>query len=370
MPTLPEPGTLWDRLKIILYLLLVAGLVTVLSSGVYLFYDSTGLTALNIAVSAVLSAALVLLYFKQTRILESQKDLLTQELNREARQQHTETLRERVRAWHGEPDRENAEVTFEGSELNIPSIAGASFISAPTGTFAAMRQEDKPFQVIPDQLQGDRYIDDLLNNHAPDIQSTKREIEDLHDEFEELRQEFMSEHTGVTREREEYTITPTDYLSHWIFQLVVLEERGFLEDLNDLRDRAWSEFERGGTSLNKEASRIWIQIEKGGGNNIAVYSAIFDEIDGDELVEPSAFFDNTDKEEQDFREVIKEDAKDAVEIVLEKIAREHPYELAHEAAEVLDEAEEAVAELEQILIEYEGRPIYPGDCKYLEEARI
>lgn len=33
------------------------------------------LTALNIAVSASLSAALVALYFKQTRILESQRDL-------------------------------------------------------------------------------------------------------------------------------------------------------------------------------------------------------------------------------------------------------------------------------------------------------
>lgn len=356
MAELGEENSLRNRLRIVLYLLLVAGIVTLLSSGVYFYYEGVGLTILDIAVSAVLSAALVILYFRQTTILESQKDLLTQELNREARQQHTETLRERVRTWHGSPDKEISNSPFDESELNIPTIAGASFRSAPTGIYTAVRPEEEPFQVLPDQLKGDRYVEDLLENHAPDLKSQKQHIEDLYNQFAELKEEFREEFEGKTVEHENYRIEPDDYLSLWIFQLLVLKERGLLDDFEDLKDRAISEFERGETSLHPDEPRIWVQVEKGGGSYYSVYSALYESSDRDAI--------------NDNRSEIKKHVKEVVRAVLEDIDDDYPLDLADEAADILDEASKAVTELEQILIEYEGRPIFPGDCTYLEEAKI
>lgn len=54
--------------------------------------------------SIALTAGLVYLYSRQTSIQEDQQDLLRRELNREVRQGHTETLRKRIRAWHGDID--------------------------------------------------------------------------------------------------------------------------------------------------------------------------------------------------------------------------------------------------------------------------
>lgn len=68
--------------------LLVLGIVTVvlifLAIGVYREVGTVGLTGLNVVASGILTAALVILYFQQTDILDSQRELLTQELNREA----------------------------------------------------------------------------------------------------------------------------------------------------------------------------------------------------------------------------------------------------------------------------------------------
>lgn len=248
-----------DRLKILSFLLLV--FVALLGGGYWtdIRFGGAGLTILNLAVSGVLSAALVILYFRQSSILESQKDLITQELNREARQQHTETLRERVIEWHGDPGLEGTDIPFGDSDFNFPTIARASFRSAPTGMSAALNG-DEPFQVIPDQLQGDRYLADLLENHAPDLRETAEEIERLHDEFTTLQEEFREKYDdGVVERKSGYTIEPDEFLSKWIFQLVVMEERDRLGGFDDIRDRAMHMFEEGRTSVHDENEPIiWI----------------------------------------------------------------------------------------------------------------
>lgn len=56
--------------------------------------------------------------------------------------------------------------------------------------------------------------------------------------------------------------------------------------------------------------------------------------------------------------------------MLDRVEANRSYADVLEAAETLDAAAKEVHRLENLLMEYHGRPIYPGDCKYLEETRI
>lgn len=349
-------GDTGERYKIILYLLVAAVVILAIGASVRSYLDDSWLSVVEIAVTGVLSVALVLLYFRQTRILESQKNLLTQELNREARQQHTETLRERVRTWHGDPDGETR-ATIEGPDLNLPRVRPASFESAPTGSRPVpYSEEEEPFQVIPHQLAGDRYLEDLLQNHALDLRELAEEIVTLHDRFTTFRDEFVQEYEGKVVEKAEYTLQPDDYLARWIFEYVVMRERGFLEDQEGLIDRALSDLERGETSIWDEGSTIWVQPAIGGRSYRTIYGAALETDDREEL--------------QANRDNAKEDVTGIVEELLDEINDGYPFGLAHDAADTLDDAAIAVDELERTLIEYDGRPIYPGDCEYLQEARL
>lgn len=41
-----------------------------------------------------------------------------------------------------------------------------------------------------------------------------------------------------------------------------------------------------------------------------------------------------------------------------------------EAAKILDEMQLTIEELRAKLVEYEGHPLYSGDCPYLKEASV
>lgn len=342
--------------KILLYLLGAVVLVLLFGVGMYRYFGSPGLTVADLTVSAILTAALVLLYFRQTNILESQRDLLTQELNREARQQHTETLRERVRIWHGNPDREIPDNPIDHSGMNLPTVGNASFNSAPTGSYTLASLDDKSFRVIPHNLEGDRYLQDLLKNHAPDLREKKDGIEQLYEQFDLLRDEFGKEFDeGIVHETKEYKFEPTDYFVQWLFEFLVAYERGKYEDFNEVRERALSQFRGGDTGQHPDEPRIWIRIDLGSESR-AVYSAVTESSDRDEVREKQS--------------VAKEKAEQLIEQIFDRVEAEQPYKQTEEAASVLDEAAEAVRDLEHLLVEYDGRPIYPGDCKYLKEAQI
>jgi|GEM_PF-2475097 len=342
--------------RILIFLLLVAAAVLAIGEFVYYVGGSSGLNVLNIAVSSVLTAALVILYFRQTTILESQRNLRTQELNRDARQQHTETLRERVRLWHGNPDKETPDDPLDPTGQNLPMVKGASFESAPQGAFIPS-QSDDAFQVIPHQLQSDRYLNDLLENHATDLKQVKDNIEQLHQRFDSLRTEFIeSFDEGVVHETEQFTLEPERFLARWMFEFLVMLERGRLESFQDLREKAQGELARGDTGISPDSTTIWIRADIGGQKQQAVYSAVFPTNDRDELREWEA------KCEHDTEQILGQ--------VLDRVEDVVPYRRTVEAAKVLDDAQEAIHELEHLLIEYDGRPIYSGDCKYLDEARI
>ncbi|WP_207587187.1 hypothetical protein [Halomontanus rarus] len=351
-----------DQLRILLYLL-TAGLVfLVLGVGAHHYFGSTGLTVVDLTVSAILTAALVILYFRQTTILESQHDLLAQELNREARQQHTETLRERVRLWHGNPDREQPDDPLDHSGLNIPAVNRASFESAPNGSYAVSFPEEISFQVIPYQLDGDRYLEDLLQNHAPDLRETKEEIEQLQEDFVALREDFLkSFDADIVRETEDYTLESAGYFDRWMFDFLVRLEREDEMDFEGIRERVRTQIERGNTRFESDDHQIWISADLGGGRSMAVYSATLDE---------GAVEEGDVEELREYESEVEDETLDVLNEVVDRLETNHPYEQVVKAADVLDTAESAIDELEKLLLEYDGRPIYPGDCKYLEEARI
>jgi len=346
-----------NQQKILIYFLGTGTFVFILSVGVFQSWGSSGLTVIDLLISTTLTFALVILYFRQTVLLESQRDLLTHELNREARQQHTETLRERVRIWHGNPDKEISDDPFDTPGMNLPSVNYASFKSAPMKPYTYALDDQESFKVVPYQLEGDRYFQDLLENHAPDLRKQKEEIQSHYNQFDSLRNEFEQEFDkAIIRENEEYRLEPTDYFTRWIFEFLVSIERGKYDEFNDVREEAISQLRTGGTGLNPNEPQIWVH-NTIGSETRSVYSAIVTEsYDRDEL-----------REQQP---VVKEEAEQLIKQIFDQIESEQPYDQIKEAASLLNEAAKSIRELEHLLIEYDGRPVYPSDCKYLEGARI
>lgn len=313
-------------------------------------FGEHGVRSLDLAISGGLTAALVILYFRQTRILNSQQELLTQELNREARQIHTETLRERVREWHGNVDREYSIEDLGEDRLNTPTVTGSTIESAPE--VIEVFPDDSDFEVIPAKLRGDRYLDDLLENHAPELKELKERIERLQKEFVSLRDNFAEEYSdGVKIENNAYTVEPASTFHEWLFEQIVLVERGQRDDLQDASETAKARIDSSSTNRNPQDGRIWIRT--GSHHSGAIYQAFEDSEDIDNV---------SDK--------VKTDAIQAIQESFDAIDDNPPYSRARDAAEVLDQAEQAVLELEHTLVEYEGMPLYQGQCKYLDQASV
>ena len=56
--------------------------------------------------------------------------------------------------------------------------------------------------------------------------------------------------------------------------------------------------------------------------------------------------------------------------MLNEIESDRPFDEIQSAAKLLDEGQEAIEDLRHTLVEYDGRLVYSGDCKYLREAEI
>lgn len=330
------------------------GLIAVVAR---LILGDFGISVVDIAITGVLTAALVYLYFQQTTILESQRDLFTQQLNREARQHHTEVLRELVKKWHGNPERKPPEHVDESPLENLPTVTGTSIKSAKNVglTIEWSGRDEKEFHTVPRELRNDPYFEDLLDNHATDLGKTKRKIEELQSEFEILRQQFLDQYKdGMVRDYGDYRLEPDSLLGEWIFDLVVLSARGRLCGDDTILDRAISDIETNRSSpLVPDESKLKYYAGREG---TPVYSAVIEQADDEKL--------------REYRDEVEQKVMGTVEKVVDNIDDEEPYSYARDAAGVLDSAEQEVNKLDELLIEYYGRPIYSGDCKYLQEARI
>lgn len=327
--------------------------ITIITHGLF---GEFGLTVTDITVSTLLTTALVVLYFRQTQMLESQRDLLTQEMNREARQQHTETLRERIREWHGRPESQPIDELTRSLETKLPSVGYSSFNSAPKGGVDTGGPDERPFTVVPHELEGDRYLEDLLDNHAKDLKAQKRYIEYLHRKFEERYAAFDEAFDeAIVKEREKYTLEPNEFFSRWVFNYLVATQRGKYDAFDEARDKALSSVTDSPSEIYGEESGYKIHATEGSSSH-AVYAA---------FLKPDSLNGNLNLSSE-----IHEDGKETIEEVLAEVETERPYENIGKAASILEDAEDAIRELKHLLVEYDGRPIFTGDCKYLDEAKI
>lgn len=342
------------RTRLFLVLIILCSVVAVAVVGLIVGerYGTEWFPLLNVAVSASLSIALVILYFRQSSILQSQKKLLEAEMNRGVREQHTETLRERVRDWHGNPDRELGDNPLDQPDQNLPRVGRACFYSVSEDDW--LFPEEAEFRVIPRRLKNDRYLKDLLENHAPDLEEQAEEIKALQEEFSTYRNQFQKNFDYKTEVRHNgLTFEPQEYLSQWIFEHLIRFERGYVDDFTELREKMI-----GGVDDARQYSP----------NQTMLISVDAAKIESRPIYEIKHDDENIDW--RDMRPELVNQVEEIVWEILSKIESDAPNTTVRQAAETLDEGAAAVEELEQILIEYDGKPIYTGECEYLREARI
>lgn len=306
-------------------------------------------TVINAIGSVGLTLMLVILYWKQ-------HGLLKRELNREVRQNHTETLKKRVREWHGDIDSiglSDDPVEQFQNNLNLPTVRGASVEPAPA-VMSAVGQEDD-FRVVPETIEDDRYLQDLLENHAPDLRELKETIEDLHGEFMDAQESFIDEYPeGKTIDANGYALMPMDYYPKWVFKRAVLLHRSLYESDKE-REKGIAETRLQGTnSASSEKAVIW-------------YSPISDGGQGTYM----AKFDSGDLRQADQHEDEIEDTLIRIHNrSIDDIGTEGIYQYTVEAAKILDNMQQTIEELRSRLVEYEGHPLYTEDCPYVEEAGL
>lgn len=307
----------------------------------------------NAAGSVSLTAVLALLYFHQSQILESQQELLTAELNRDLRENHTETLRERVREWHGNTEIDISDIDpLDTPSDNLPSVGQASFQSVDENGLYAFSETE--FTAIPSRLKQDYYFQDLLQNHAPELQKQADAIEFIESDFQQVKSKFINDLNHIeTKETEQYSLEPTDELSEWIFEELVKVKRYSDPTFDETRERMLDQI--GSPREWEDGEVIWIHRDAGSGS-FAVYGAQFSSVE-----------DFLPREEQD---QIVEEVEELIRSVLTKIEYDRPLERIDRAAELLNKGEKSITDLRYTLIEYDGRVVYPGDCEYLREESI
>lgn len=308
---------------------------------------------IGILASGILSYLLVVLY-------RQQKDLKKSELNRDVRTQHTEVLRERIRYWLDAEDndpnspRPHAEgLDFVSTRLPVvkrTTVDPAQDNSRPSAA------EESDFRVLPVKLVDDEYVADFLENHARDVDDVVSEIHTLNTEFETLQSEFIEEcEIGERFETEDYVLRPIEEgLARWVFKRIIELERGFYtkeeikpsegESLSGQRSGRDDEdfFFRGSDSDSSEA----------------VYLCQWKSVNREQFYEDGLY------------EEAEASVINALRNSINQINTNGPHQKARRAGQVLDEMEQKIEELEHLLRIYEGKPLYGGDCKFLEEASI
>jgi len=295
--------------------------------------------------SLVLSGFLVLLYAKQ-------HGLLKRELNREVRKNHTETLRKRIRAWHGDLDEigGSTDDLFGSDNTKLPSVRRVSVMPAPSSTGDMMVNQE--FRVVPERIENDKYLHDLLENHAPDLKNLKQTIEGQYEDLVAARKAFSDEFSVPEPiETDEYTAEPLDQFTRWAFEQAVVYHRG-RQDLDEIRAITQEQLD-GANSAKSNPGIAYYKPTQGGGSTYEV------DIESDD-------FTDLDEFEDEVTEQVREIHLEAID----GIGEDGVYQHAVEAAEILDEMEESIEKLRSTLVEYEGHPLYTGDCQYIEEASV
>lgn len=299
--------------------------------------------------SIALTLGLVILYWKQ-------HGLLRRELNREVRHQHTEVLRERIRAWHGDLEEiGQSDEPILQDPTHLPNVQGASVKSAP-GVIQVVGEETE-FRVVPAVIEDDLYLQDLLNNHAPELKALKETIEDKYRYFENTREKFLQGYTAGERiENEEYLIEPREHLANWAFEQAVLLNREYHRDRDKERLKSIAESALDDASYFNQDENIWFYSPEPKDGAPATYT-----------VTPITHG------VEDYREIEDEVIEELKALHIERIDEIEDLDVYHhaiEAAEILDSLVFEIEELRAKLVEYEGHPLYQGNCQYLKDASV
>ncbi|WP_254810715.1 hypothetical protein [Natronosalvus amylolyticus] len=298
--------------------------------------------------SFTLTGALVYLYYQQ-------HSLLRYDLNREHRRQHSETLRKRIREWHGNIDPIiDEDATFLPEEDNLPRVGTTSVESAKEQAYVF--GEDSTFRVVPYSLENDRYLEDLLENHAPELRELKADLESLHADFLDCRETFCDTfEPGPSHEAEAYVLEPTEKYSRWVFDSALrLHREDSTSSKDRLKDIATDAVENQRIGANQE--KQFYSADSRGDTSYYTYEATIKSGDYEDFAE--------------FDDELEERVLDFYIEAIDDIGDTGGYEPTVEAANILDEMEIKVKQLRTELVEYEGRPLYMGSCEHLERMSV
>jgi hypothetical protein len=200
--------------------------------------------------------------------------------------------------------------------------------------------DPEEFRVAPQRLEEDNYFQDLLENHGDELRQQKIRIEELHDRFEALKSEFVEEFDDTEPiESTPLDLEVTSRYPDWIFDRAVMLERTE-RTKEDLYKMVVEALERNTIVGGEE-----VRYPSNGGASYSIIATC-----------------QRDDSVADDTEIVA----DALEEAIDRVDGYEEYNIAVEAAAILDEIESEIDALEKRLIEYEGMATYPGDCKYIE----
>jgi len=299
--------------------------------------------------SIVLTIALVGLYYQQYRLYKW-------ESNQDIRRRHTETLKERIRVWHGNIDEIDAETDPLGVDnTNLPTVKGASVEPAP-GEIDLIGVE-KDFRVVPAKIEDDRYLNDLLDNHADDLDALKEEIKQQHTDFTDLREEFTAEYeTPDPIEENGFTVTTTKSFPAWLFESLLRIQRSSLEtDTDDILGELEAAIDRTGSGRPNEGTIAFGGHPASGSTRYILRATLnsgdLSTLDAHKDVIEKASFRLGEQELRQFDD-------DSLSVKADR------------AGDILDEMAASINELQTTLVEYEGDIHYAGDCEFINESQF
>ena len=299
--------------------------------------------------SILLTIALVILYYQQYQ-------LHNWEYNQDIRRRHTETLKERIRVWHGNIDDVGDEIDpLGGDNTNLPTVKQASVEPAPGEIdFIGLKKE---FRVVPAKIENDRYFNDLLENHAEDLDALKEEIEQQHTRFTELREEFEAEYEMPDPiEEDGFTIATTKSFPQWLFEsLLRIQRSNFETDTKDIINELEAAIDRTGSGRSSEGT-IAFGGHPAGGSTQYILRATLDSGDLSTL--------------DSYEDSIETASLALGEQELRRLGDSSLSDYADAAGDILDEMAASIEELRTLLVEYEGDIHYAGECSFIDESQF
>lgn len=322
------------------------------------------LTILNIAVSAALTAALIILYYRQSSILQSQKDLKQKEINLEIRKEHTKVLQQRVVAWHGdtEPARlTDSSLSEQQTDSGLPQVEDLGFKSADGETPTAEPIEESEFNTIPSSLRDDPFLEDFLQNHAKEVERIRKRIERHQSSFSSYREDFIDEfNQNIGQVEESYEIEWEDDFPLWVFNrmLIFIQKQEKVKNCGEYRDiENYIEFLCGNIEVDDNPVK-------------GLELRFKDKNRQDETTIASS--KNIEKERA--TEIPENKILNAGKVGLRReltpVIKNWPHKKIENAAEELESGKEEVNRLDIKLERYARRPVYNHDCEYIESIDV